>query len=226
MCSFRMLKPNKLSRRAFGKWVLRGGILVPFAGPVVRAQIRRYSNLLIPGAAGGSATCPADGSPSVQEATLTDDDELPIGKDATNFSVGQSHYNDATTRTICKVGFYMATGGGTISGKHYAVKIYTLTGNDLNAVITNGTSDTVTGISASNQWVYFSWSGSKPVMTGGTNYAFVLVSTDATDAVNYAIMWARLAATISGNKAAWNSTGVAQVDSATYEANIKIYWFA
>jgi hypothetical protein len=45
---------SKLSRRAFGKWVVRGGMLVPFTAlPALRGQIIRRSNLVIPIAAGG-----------------------------------------------------------------------------------------------------------------------------------------------------------------------------
>ena len=174
-----------------------------------------------------SATCPSDANPDVQEATNSNDDEMSFGRNATpNFSVGQGGYSDATTRTICKVGFFIRVGAGTTTAKTYVVKIYTMTGDALNAVITNGTSDVVTGFNSGTYvWTYFSWSGAKPVMTGGTTYAFVLEATSAVDAANYLLAQAPLLTTISGNKMGWDNAGVAEINSATYEMNIKIFWY-
>ena len=172
-------------------------------------------------------TCPDNAFPDVQEATDSNDDQLYVGRNnSPNFSAGQGLYSDATTRTICKVGFFVSTGAGNTSAKTYVVKIYTMTGDNLNAVITNGTSDVVTGFnSGTYTWVYFTWSGARPVMTGGTTYAFVLESTSAVDALNYIQAQAPLLTTISGNKFGWDSSGVAQINSATYEMNIKIFWY-
>jgi hypothetical protein len=176
---------------------------------------------------GGSATCPDNASPDVQEATDSNDDELSLGRNnSPNFSVGQGLYSDATTRTICKVGFFIRVGAGNTSAKNYVVKIYTMTGDALNTVIANGTSDVVTGFNSGTfVWTYFSWSGAKPVMTGGTTYAFVLEATSAVDAANYILAQAPLLSTISGNKMGWSNLGVAEINSATYEMNIKIFWY-
>lgn len=51
---------SNLNRRRFGKWILKGGILVPFSGRVIRAQVCRPNNLFTPSiVSGGGGATPA-----------------------------------------------------------------------------------------------------------------------------------------------------------------------
>lgn len=177
------------------------------------------------GTIGGTPTCPDDGSPSISCETLSNDNEFYPGASTDRFYLGQGAYVDATTRTICKVGFYFGGITGTISGKHYEVKIWPMSGNNLGTILTNGTSDALTGITTSG-WKMFSWSGAKPVMTGGTAYAITISPQEAADGANFPKVWEDTPVSLSGNAMAWNTSFGRDADFPTYTANIRLYWFA
>lgn len=176
--------------------------------------------------AGGGAglSCPDDSSPDISVEGLSNDNEFQ-SLDTDTFYIGQGAYTDATTRTICKIGFYVGGIHGTISSLHYEVKIWPMSGNNLGTLLTDGTSDAITGI-ASTGWKMFSWSGSKPVMTGGVAHAITISTQEAADGVNYAIVWLDNPDQISGNPMRWNTAFNLDGDLGnTSDVNIRIYWY-
>lgn len=183
-------------------------------------------------AAAPAGSCPADGSPDIT-ALATNDDEDAVAIDTDRFYVGQKLFTDASNRIVCKIGFYMEIGAGDISGKFYRAAIWTMTGNNLNAVISNGYSDQITGIVAGG-WKDFAWTGSMPSITGGgTTYALTVGSygsgttTPASpDLTNRAVVWADTpSSAVAGSKAVWNTAGTLETDSTTYDSSIRLYWY-
>jgi hypothetical protein len=172
----------------------------------------------------GGGSCPADGSPSIGNSTLSNDDEQIVTQTTDRYYYGQGRYSDASTRDICKVAFYIGAHNGTVTSKHFVAKIWTMTGDNLNAVITNGTSDQTTG--GADGWYYFLWSGSKPTMTGGSTYAITMECVEGVDGTNNVVAWQDTPSSISGNKMVWSSAKVVDVDQTTYDCNIRLYWFA
>jgi hypothetical protein len=142
--------------------------------------------ILKPASAGGSASCPADGSPDIDQATQ--DNGQSFGQNSDFGFVGEKA-TDATTRQICKVRSYLTLEAGSVTAKFYTCRIYTMSGNDLNTVV--ATSDSIAG---NNSWagtaVIFTFVGN-PTLTGGTEYARVVYSSNSSgvpvgvDAANF-----------------------------------------
>lgn len=182
-----------MKRRSFIK---NGLLFIPTVSIFVPKLLKAQSGLLknpsyvatlkAQAAGGGGGSCPADGSPSIDQSTQ--DNAQRTGGDDDYFYVGDK-WTDASTRQICKVRFYLGLNAGSVTSKFYTCRIYTLTGTALNTVVTNGQSNSVAGSDAwSNTAVYFTFSGN-PSLTGGTTYARVVYVSDA-----------------SGNPVASNST--------------------
>lgn len=125
-------------------------------------------------AAGGGASCPADGSPDIN---ITGPDTLGLFTLDDRGYGGGIYYNTTAEKNICKLGFYLLSIGGNISGKTYTMKIWQLAAPNSALPanpITNGTSATISGATmAAGNWYYFSFSGN-PTVAQSTNYAFTI----------------------------------------------------
>lgn len=209
------------------------GIFVPRllkAGPPFAASPRSAYRGQIhpaPAAGGGGGSCPADGSPDVDQAT--EDNAQQFGLDTDRFYIGQK-FTDSTTRQICKVRFYLGA-VGTISAKFYTCRIYTLSGNNLSTVV--ATSNSIAGNNGwANTAVVFTFAGN-PTVTGGTTYAYVVYSSDASgnpaaaDATNRAQMnFKETTNPHQGEFNVWNTTlGLDLAFSGTSDAKWSLYWF-
>ncbi len=204
-------------------------ILVPnrAKAPIIIAPGRGRA----PITAAGGGSCPADGSPDVDQAT--EDNAQQFGLNVDQFYAGQK-WVDASTRQICKVRFYLGLAGGSISAKFYTARIYTLSGSNLGSVITNGQSAAIAGNNSwSNTGVVFSFA-SNPTVTGGTTYAYVCYVSDASgnpvaaDGTNKAQMNFKETTNPQANASfqVWNTSLVLELAfSNTSDAKWSLYWF-
>lgn len=113
-------------------------------------------------------------------------------------------FNLATGGQITKATFMLSKSVGSVVGKTYTCYVYSLTGNNLNAVL--GTSIGVLGSDAwSNTPVEFTFP--LPVaFSAGTAYAIV-ISTGSDDGSNYAVMHAGADSALI-DLAKWNSSSL------------------
>lgn len=180
---------------------------------------------------GGSATCPADGSPDIA-VPAQNDDENNVGSAAERIYIGQHNFSQSTggAKDVCKLGFYNGAIIGTISGKAYRASVWTLTGNNLNARV-GDLSDEITGMTTAG-WKRFTFSGTKPQLANGTSYALVVATYDvgtttlsSPDASNYWRVWADSPSSITGNAGGWSAAGGSEVNSGTVDSCIEVYWY-
>jgi len=132
------------------------------------------------------ASCPAEGSPDLENATH--DNQSVIGNSTTNQYAGVI-FQDTVNRSICRYCTIMDRITGDISGYTYTAKVWSLDGsNNLNAVITNGTSANVSGNNdwsrSGSTWACWTWS-TPPTMTANTPYA-ITIEQNTISASNYA----------------------------------------
>jgi len=106
-----------------------------------------------------------------------------FGSAAAKYYAANAHWTNASPRTVKKVVFRLNKIAGTIVGKNYTARIWTMTGDDLTTEV--GTSDAVAGSDGwSNTDVEFTFS--TPVsLSAATEYAFT-VDAGVSDASNYA----------------------------------------
>ena len=148
------------------------------------------------------------------------DEGTNVGSANNRYYIGTT-YNYGTEKTLCRADVMMKKAAGSITGKTFTVEVYTLSGNDLNAL--QGTSDGVTGSDAWNlTWVEFTFS-SPFVLSASTDYGIVVTMNEA-DGSNYADTrddatgaWA------SGNIRAWDNTKTAAADWASADWTFKLY---
>lgn len=134
---------------------------------------------------GGSASCPAVGSPDLENAT--NDNQSVIGNSTTNQYSG-IFFQDTVDRSICRICVIMDRVTGDISGYTYTAKVWSLSSNNLSAVITNGTSENVNGNNdwsrSGSTWQCWTWT-TPPTMTANTKYA-ITIQQNTISASNYA----------------------------------------
>lgn len=94
--------------------------------------------------------------------------------DTTSDSYSGFYFRDTVSRSICKVSFSLSKEGGLINTYTYTAQVWTTSGNNLSAVVTNGTS---TGITGRNSWAHtlvtFTFP-TPPSLTANTLYAIVV----------------------------------------------------
>jgi hypothetical protein len=160
-------------------------------------------------ASGGGATCNScAASPAFSEAGVSD---TTLGT-AVNSSVhrtGQVWTNGAATTNLCAWSFEVTRSGGDVSTKNFRVRVYSMTGNNLNALV--GQSDTVLGTNAwLNTVVKFPFSTSV-ALSPSTPYAIVLYPDEGVDGVNVvAVGYKNTGMVSSGYVAYFDSSGVQQ----------------
>jgi hypothetical protein len=169
--------------------------------------------------AGGS--CPAVGSPSAEQAS-NDGANYGVGLFAASYYVGQSMWTDASARTICRVGFMLSLGGGSISSQTFTAKIWSDSDYSLGSVL--ATSNGVLGTNTwSSTWVYFDFP-TPYTTTGGANY-HITIDHGGQDGSNYAVVRDNSASTgFPGNIDTWTSAKAWQVGVNPAEIAIRIYW--
>lgn len=97
---------------------------------------------------------------------------------------GGTVFTDTADRLLSKVEFFFALGSGSISGKTFYCKIYTLNGTALNTLIA-----TSTGIAGQNSWISsggwgsFVFASPYVSLTANTSYA-VVVDSGGVDGAN------------------------------------------
>ncbi len=166
---------------------------------------------------GGGGTCPADGSPSLQN-----DGTNGITFGGGNLYGGQASWGDGgTPRTICKVGFKL-TGATGASTKTFQAQIFSMdVTTNYNLGTLRATSDGVTGVDAwSETWVYFTFP--TPFLTTANAKYGIVVSPDVAFGGNDMILHFE-GNTIEGNREVFSSLGYASFASGE-DAAIKIFW--
>jgi len=186
-------------------------------------QLARLSPAMVGGGVpAAGASCPADGSPDYVYDGANADKQ--IGIEAGKYYIGTT-WNSGTERTICKIGFELYKSAGDISGKTFYVELWTKSGNNLDALVTNGTS---TGVAGNNSWdatwVYFAFDN-HPVLSASTNYA-VTISMHEVDADNYARIYLDYSGTSNETSyiQTWNSSKT-YIGADDYEASLKVYYY-
>lgn len=149
----------------------------------------------------------------------------PLGSEGNFFYAGVAHWSDSTARTIGKVTAKM-TGHGSISGKTFTCKIWSVTGGganiELNSVL--ATSDAVTGVDAwSLSDVDFIFSTPYTTAGGSTNYHITFEMSGAVSGTNYADLFHQNTSAVAGNISSWTSAPAAVNDNASFDLQIKIY---
>jgi hypothetical protein len=181
-------------------------------------------------AAGGGASCPADGSPSLSQTQS--DNAQQFGLNADIFFLGPVFQDPTTTRQVCKICFQLSAAGGTIVSKFYTCRIYTLSSGNLNTIVTNGQSGALAGIDASTER-FFLFSGN-PTITAATDYGIVVYPSDsggspvAFDATNKAQMSIKETTNPLANCVlkAWNNTFGLDSSYTNTDPYVKFYWYA
>jgi hypothetical protein len=166
-----------------------------------------------------AVSCPPDGSPSAQSDQSTE--AYRCGQVTGNQFVGQAAWNDGgTPRTICKLAFEISTIEGTVSGKTYNAKIYTLSGGNLGTL--QATSDNTSGPTATG---WFVLQFSTPFTTSASvNYALIFGPT-AVDSMNLVWVTAGDTDNIAGYKEVFDGgTGAASFGGGSNDGSIRIYW--
>lgn len=206
------------NRRSFLKY---GLLFVPTTCGIIRAQQIMPGPIMRTIAAAGGGTCPDDGSPSLESDQGPT--ELLVCRNADTIYCGQSAWNDAgTSRTICKIGFEVATVTGDISSYTYTAYIYTMSTWNLSTRV--ATSDGKLGSAISAGWRY--WTFPTPYATGGTStpLAFVLSSSGGVDNTNWIHIMGGDSGVITGYRDVFTSAGGANWGAGTVDCGIRIYW--
>jgi hypothetical protein len=176
------------------------------------------------GVAAVSASCPADGSPDLSFGA-NPDNVAEVSNNNYSGYIGARIY-PSVTKQICKVGFELSLGGGSISSKTYYAEIRSESAAyTIGSAITNGTSDGVTG---SNAWdhttVYFTFA-TPPTISSGTYYYIIIRST--LDASNYALAWLRVTGVDSGVEHAKcdSTSNDCRQDLLTKDTTMRVYYY-
>jgi hypothetical protein len=165
-----------------------------------------FTNSLAGSGVGGGGSCSA--SPAVQQAG-------PAGATiGTSFSTtvhraGTVWTNGAAATNLCKASFEMTLDAGNITTKNFRVRVYSMTGNNLNAQI--GQSDAVLGTNSwANTLVDFPFS-THVSLSANTRYAIVVETDEGPDSSNSAKVGYQNTGTIATAYVAYfNSSGVQQ----------------
>ena len=182
-----------------------------------------------------AAPAGCDGTADVDYYTANTS-ELGVGvEDATSYS-GEDNFQDSSGRTICNFEAKV-TANGTIDTKSYYAKVWTLSGDNLDAAIC--TSAAVTGDSGWSfdtvAWDFENCTGSACSASGcaisaSTDYALTLnCGTDPStlctpDASHYlSVIWAD-SDEGTGQMARWNSDKSMSNSYSGYDVQIKVYW--
>lgn len=175
--------------------------------------------------ASGAASCPADGSPDISQTATGD--FAHFGRTTGQYYIGQRWPADQPERRICKITVQVDSGAGDTSTKTWVAQIFTMSGNDLNTVVANGTSATVSGNNpASTAELQFTWV-TPPTLTASTAHAIVisLASGAAVDSGVYDYLDASTTDLIIGSFALWDDTKALTADFTTKDLYIKIYYY-
>jgi hypothetical protein len=175
----------------------------------------------------GGASCPAttspdmDADPGVIYAYYVDGSDTNWNGFATSWTVGGADV------TICRVGFRLNEEDGNVDAVTYNASILTAT----YGAVANGVSDDVSGsvISATQDWVYFNWTGNKPILTASTTYVFVVHrKVPANDASNCIRIWGNTADAGESEDRIWllYTTGWAAYSRETdIDMGLRIYYY-
>jgi hypothetical protein len=167
---------------------------------IAKAQLMRN-----PGFIGGLQSGAASACSYILNVTTHDGDTTVNAGDAERYVGGL--INLASGGSVDTITFVLTHTGTTIAGKTYTCYIYSLTGNDLNAVVSNGTS---TGVTGSDGWssttVTFTFPV-RPTISSSTSYGVVL-STGVTDGAAGVNMGSKNSTTTGVQLAKWNTTFV------------------
>ncbi len=136
--------------------------------------------ILTPGSSSGSAgpsgaSCPADGSPDVVSPVTTPVGGIRVGYSSTWEAIG-TKWTVPSTKVICKLGFQCLAAGDPDAINYRAVILLDAD----NTIVTNGVSDITPGTEMPDPygWVYFDWTGNKPILTADTAYDFIVYRDD------------------------------------------------
>jgi hypothetical protein len=137
-----------------------------------------------------------------------------------DYFIGQLNYSPSSTKTICKIDVWFAAEIGNADSRTFTLKIWSLTGANLNTVVSSGTSNPIAGSTISApQWVTFD--GLNATLNSGTSYA-ITVDGGAVDASNYFTCYVG-ATTITGTFNRWDSAGTSYGGVWDHDFCIKLY---
>lgn len=179
------------------------------------------AGVLKPAAAGGGgASCPSVGSPDVATTNPTaGDDEEAITRANDKYYIGQI-FTSTTSKDICRIRLRWGVGGGTPVLNNYTCKIWSLTGNNLNATL--ATADSPVSGPVGGAWAEFNFAGHP---TSGTAFAITIENAAGLDAVNYPVLLSTTPSSIAGNLGWWDNTKTLDNQLSTYDVGLEIYWY-
>ena len=156
----------------------------------------------------------------IDASSATDSNSTAISHDSTYDQAGHNSWSPASgTVSICKISVKLTKGAGDISGKTYVLKIYSMSGANLDSVLA-----TSSGVTGSNSWdaSYVDFTFSTPLShTSGTGYSFALSSGDV-DATNYASCF-YYNNNLTGFGDQWSTEKVSKNLAPTHDLIMKIY---
>ncbi len=171
----------------------------------------------------GPVVAPSSGAPTytlLYDSVTAQTGGWPVGDVGNHTYAGVLQFTDSVSRTIGKVSVKLDKSAGSITGKTFRVKIWSMTGDALNAVL--ATSDAVTGSDAwSATLVDFVFS-TPYTTTGSTNYG-ITIDMGGSDGSNYASGYNTTPSLIPGHLGFWNAAGSQINDFSDYDFQVKIY---
>lgn len=160
---------------------------------------------------------------SLGESASSGANGIEVGDLPIRYHIGQYQWQNASSRCICKVSFFLTKSAGDISSKTYSSTIHLVPTADFGTLL--GTSANVNG---NNSWsateVEFAFS---PCVTvdAATNIAITISPNQAADGSNYAMAtYDSTGGTITGSTSRFTDSGNGGADYAPADMKMKIYW--
>lgn len=144
-----------------------------------------------------------------------------VGLQNATFYAGQRNWSDAAAKTICRLDFALSLANGSITGKTFTARIWTMSG--ANNLGTNVASST--GVTGSNGWsnTFVEFDFPTPYLTTGSTSYGLTVDSGAVDGTNNATCRFNSSDTgLAGTFDRWSNALVNQ-DGTGEETAIKIY---
>lgn len=165
-----------------------------------------------------ASSCPS--TPSEQNTTTNGQNNF--GLNVNNYYSGQRAWSNAAAKTICRLDFQLSLANGSLTGKTFTARIWTLTGTSLNVNVA-----TSTGVVGSNGWsaTWVQFDFPTPYLTtGGVSYGLTIDSGTPDAANNAALLKNTTDTGLSGSNENWNDAGVFQ-SGAAEESCLRIYYY-
>lgn len=160
----------------------------------------------------------------VYDATDATNFTQAVGDTSSEYYWGFYNFNDSTSRTFTRIGWKLTKAAGTIVGKTFTCRIWTMSGSNLGTEIATSTGRT--GDDAWNQTVVNFDFPSPATLSSGTNYT-ITIDMGGVDGSNYAnILWNSTGSYVSAapaNRAWFTGAGTISGNNGGYSPQAKFY---